>query len=146
MCKINEKIILEVVNINREKPSIYTFDVADLIGYSNDVDMLNDIKYISKIIVPKEKRNNGIGTKSLLELCKSMGEDKFILITAGALMDEYPKEPTTEEYNLILNRLDKFFKNIGFIDVNDRIGCYECKCSYLFGNKAGLELIKSFKE
>lgn len=142
----NNKVIFEVVNVIREKPSIYTFDIADLIDYSNNANMLNDIKYISKIIVPKNERNKGIGTEKLLELCNSIGDDTFILVTAGVLMQEYKIEPTNEEYELILNKLDKFFKNIGFIDVNKYIGCYEYKCSYLYGNKVGLELIKSFKE
>lgn len=140
------KITLEVIHIIKEKPELYTFDVEDLINISNSLNMDNDIKYITKLIVPKEHRDKGFGSKALVDLCKSIGEDTFILITAGALLQEYKEEPTIEEYNSILNRLDKFLTSNGFIGVNEHIGCYENKCSYLYGNKVGLELVKSLKK
>lgn len=140
------KITLETINIIKEKPEIYTFDVEDLFNISNSLSMENDIKYITKLIVPKEHRNKGLGSKALVDLCKSIGEDTFILITAGALLEEYKEEPTVEEYEVILNRLDKFLIANGFIDVNEHIGCYENKCSYLYGNKVGLEIVKSLKK
>lgn len=145
MSDINEEIVLDVITVNRSIPQMYTFDIIDLIDYSEDVNLNNEIKYISKIMLAKSIRNKGIGTKILSDLCKSVGDDKFLMVTAGALIEEYDVEPTNEEYKVILKKLDKFFTNVGFIDVNNLVGEYECKCTYLYGNKVALDFIKSFE-
>ena len=78
-------LVLQVHNMNFNKPTEYI--------------------YLSKIIVPSDRREEGIGTKVMLELCK-YADQKNRMITLNP----------TDEFGGNVNKLKRFYKRFGFVE------------------------------
>lgn len=79
-----------------------------------EIKQLLDIDYIH---VDKENRNKFVGTKSLKRYCESRNNELMLFIS-GALIDEYKVEPFDFQYKEILDKLDNFLINVGFIKIS----------------------------
>jgi GNAT superfamily N-acetyltransferase len=112
-------------------------DLVDWIRKKNNP--IAEILVIDSIIVDSDSRNKGLGSKIIKDFCESYS-NYLILVIAGANTDEYKNEPTDEQYSEILERLNRFYTRLGFISVNNRIGCYDYKESFIYGNKVGRKL------
>lgn len=67
--------------------------------------MGRDELYLSKIIVPNNKQNEGIGTKVMIELCK-YADQKNLIISLNP----------SDEYGGNVNKLKRFYKRFGFVE------------------------------
>lgn len=86
--------------------------------------------------VQKEHRSKGYGKQLLKEFCETNKEDYLLLLVAGIVL-ENEGEPTKQEVEQKLSRLEKFYTSIGFLNVNNAIGQYEDKISFLYGSGLG---------
>lgn len=93
-----------------------------------------EILYISEIFIEKHNRNKGYGSEILQKLIKE-NEDKLIIVSSCLLKREFKTQPTNETYDLILNKLNKFFTKNGFINVNKRFGQYEYREAFIYNNE-----------
>jgi len=67
--------------------------------------MGKDELYLSKIIVPTSKQNEGIGTKVMVELCK-YADLKKLIITLNP----------SDEYGGNVSKLKRFYKRFRFVE------------------------------
>jgi predicted GNAT family N-acyltransferase len=67
--------------------------------------MGKDELYLSKIIVPKDGRNEGIGTKVMIELCKYADQKKLVISLNPS-----------EEFGGNGSKLKRFYKRFGFVE------------------------------
>ena len=101
---------------------------------------IKDFIYVTSFLVGEDYRNQGLGEVYLRDFCTKFN-DKVILLVSGAHTDEYPIEPTEEEYKNILNRLNKFYTRVGFANVSSEIGNYTYRCTHVYRNEPGLKLL-----
>ena len=128
--------------ITTPEPDNRAFGIQDLCYEIECMEpTIREFLYILDFRVHVDSRNMGLSTKWLKEFCDSY-DDKIILTFSGVSVDEYPTEPTEDEYRDILNRLNKFYTKVGFVSVNDYIGGYEYKESFIYKNTASEELLK----
>lgn len=118
------------------------FGIGDVLGVLNDNRLDFEVLEIVEFSIENNKRSLGHGSKILKSFCDSYS-DKLIYVKAGALESEYEEEPTEDEFLLILKRLDNFYRKLGFIDVNNRIGCYQYSNAYVYGNAIGQTFIQA---
>lgn len=120
---------------------VNSFAMADLIGVMEHLGMDNiPVMQIGSIFVEEENRNKGRGTSLIKETAEAQ-PDAVIMVVAGASMDEYKEEPSFEEIQAILKRLDRFYTRAGFVSVNEKIAGYENMCVYIYDNKNGRTVI-----
>ena len=106
----------------------------------------NPFILIDELFVSKEKRNIGLGTTLLNEVIMK-NPNTIILVRSGLLMCEYPEEPTAEEYATVLNRLDDFYTNRGFTNINEYTKSYEHSELYVYtDNKQGKEFFNEIRQ
>jgi len=67
--------------------------------------MGKDELYLSKIIVPSDGRNEGIGTKVMIELCKYADQKKLVISLNPS-----------DEYGGTVSKLKRFYKRFGFVE------------------------------
>lgn len=107
----------------------------------------NPVILIDELYVLKGKRNIGLGTTLLKEVIMN-NPNTIILVKSGLGVSDYHKEPTDDEYIMVLNKLDKFFTERGFVNINKYTKSYEYHELYVYtGNDMGMrffEEIKSF--
>lgn len=119
-----------------------SFQVADIVTDSNHGQIIE----INKIFVDRSVRKQGFGSKALKTVCE--GKDNVIIIAAlGALEDEYPEEPTDEQYDALFEGLNIFYTKNNFIDVTELYGTYDgsTKKTYLYMNPAGTAAVEKRK-
>jgi GNAT superfamily N-acetyltransferase len=128
-------------NIYNDTKRGVTFEVTDFIAEGN-----NYVIEIDSIIVDKEQRRTGFGSKILQDFCRG-NDNNIILAHAGALVQEYPEEPDNEEYDKLFNRLEQFYTHNNFEDVTQLFDTYDGTTAktYLYKNAAGLAAIDKRK-
>jgi GNAT superfamily N-acetyltransferase len=78
-------------------------------------DYRNSIIYLSKIIIPKEKRSFGVGTNIMKEIISfAKSNDKIITLT-----------PSTDFGATSISRLKEFYKKFGFVENKGRYKDYK---------------------
>ncbi len=102
---------------------------------------IKEFLVIDSFIVHPAFRGKGMGSKVLKDFCESY-DDKIIFLLAGANTKEYPEEPPEQELLSILRRLENFYVNIGFINVNEHIGDYQFKTSFIYENETSKPLLE----
>lgn len=123
---------------DHDNKSFYWEDIKELL-YGKEIII------ITELIVPKELRNKGIATEKLKQFCNKYN-DTVILVVSGALISEYPEEPTDEEFKNILSRLDRFYTNRGFTNINQYTKTYEFKELYVYtGTDIGKDAVEKIK-
>ena len=104
-----------------------------------------DFVILDEIFIEPSHRNKGIGSEIIKDFIKHH-ENSIILVRAGALQKEYPLEPTKEEYQLILERLSKFYTKLGFKNINKYSRTYEFSDIYVYtGNDEGIDFYEKVK-
>ena len=122
----------------------YPFWCSDIILAT---DTKEEFVFVTELYVPKAHRNNGIGTRVLKDLCEEWtNQGKLIIVESGLLKSEYPEEPTDKQFNEVLDRLDKFFINRNFVNINKITNTYEYHELYVYDSEIGRKLISDLKE
>lgn len=98
--------------------------------------MNNKVLHIREIVVPIEDRQNGKGSKALNDIINQY-PDHLIYLASGDIEDE------GKNLNNKLKLLEQFYTKNGFKNVNDKIGQYEFKESFIALNEPGKKLINS---
>lgn len=97
---------------------------------------------ISVLYVDEWNRKKGLGSRliqeAMVELRTKDGNlsNVIIAVKSNVLQREYPKEPTQEIYNSVLERNARFYKRNGFVDVNSFIGQYQLGTVMIYNNPA----------
>lgn len=107
----------------------------------NRIGIETDILCIDYFEVQKEHRNKGYGKEFLKNFCKKNKENYILFLMAGFPITEEEQEPSKEELSLKLSKLEKFYTSIGFLNVNEKIGQYEQKISFLYNGGIGEKII-----
>ena len=143
MFKKEEKITIDYYEEEYKKGEKQSsFAVDDLFGILEGLgDANRKIIVINDIYVDKDLRGFGVGRAVLRALCDKF-HDRIIILTAGATVKEYPVEPTDDEFEIILERLGRFYEKCGFRDVNQEIGGYDYKKTYLYINDASKSILE----
>jgi hypothetical protein len=120
----------------------YSFQVSDLFVDSKNAKLIE----IPEISVGIDCRRLGFASELLRQLCKDK-EDTIIIAGAGALISEYPEEPSKEQYNELFENLTKFYTSNNFEDVTQLFGTYDgsTKRTFLYLNEAGKKAIEDRK-
>ena len=122
------------------------FAIWDLCEEIKNIDpSIKEFVHITSFRVHKDSRNRGLGHDWLKTFCNAY-DDKIIFVLSGAHADEYESEPSEDEYKSILNRLDRFYTKVGFINVNQDIGQYQYRESFIYRNKTSEKLLDSLFE
>ncbi len=114
-------------------------DLKDCIGDNNFI-------LIEEFFISKDIRNNGFGTELLKLFTSQFGEETIILAKSGLLYKEFPEEPSDETFNEVLTRLDRFYTNRSFLNINTFSKTYEFRELYVFDNEIGREFYNKVKE
>lgn len=106
-----------------------------------------DFAFTYELFINKEDRNKGLGTAALKEFCEYMTTiNNIIIVQSSLLKKEFKKEPTNEQYNEVLDRLDKFFTSRGFTNINQYTNSYEYSELYVYTeSEIGRDLVESIK-
>lgn len=96
---------------------------------------------LESIYVPHATRHTGVGSKLISDFCDSHPNDVIILV-AGAHEFEYSDEPSEDEFKQCLVRLQRFYSQLGFVNINKQIGGYQFRCTYICNNEIGMQIIK----
>ncbi len=140
------KCSVEQVYVDDEFQKSRGSAIWDLCDAIKNVDpTIKEFLHITSFRVHKDFRNLGLGHDWLKTFCDAH-DDKVIFILSGAHKDEYESEPSVDEYESILSRLDRFYKRVGFVNVNQDIGCYQYKESFIYRNKTSQKLLNSLFE
>ena len=97
---------------------------------------------ISNLYVDELNRKKGIGSRLVHEAITGLRSkdsnlsNVIIAVKSNVLQREFPKEPTQEIYDVILDRNAKFYKRNGFVDVNSFIGQYQLGTVMIYDNPA----------
>lgn len=116
-------------DIPKDYDAFWYVDLKDLLEEDDDFVVLEEI-FVDPLL-----RDKGIGTHIMNNFILD-NRDSIMLVHAGALMKEYPNEPTKEDYNFILDRLSKFFTKLGFENINKYTQTYEYKDLYVYTRNA----------
>lgn len=138
-CK-NAKFSISYKLVTTDCLKDWSFAIRDLMYILDTNSIVEPVIEITDFHVKKELRGKGYGTASLKEFCEKR-PDTLILVVSGVSCREYEAEPTDDEAKAILERLDRFYKRVGFIDVNSEIGGYQYKRSYIYGNEPGKQFL-----
>lgn len=125
--KCNKPVsILYSTSVDEENPPFWYRDIEFLINGA-------DFVFVHTLFINKEDRNKGLGSAALKEFCDHMTSlNKIIILRSSLLKDEYPEEPTEEQYTEVLERLNKFFINRGFSNINKYTKTYEFSELYVY--------------
>jgi len=137
VCRLEKKLIYSI-------DDCATFAQKDLFRFMREIGMKNDILYIHHFEIEKEHRNKGLGSEFLKLFCEQFKYNFALFLTAGIPVDD-EEELTDEEVKARLLRLERFYTNVGFVNVNEKIGEYESKISFLYGSGIGENIIKALK-
>ena len=108
LCQINESLDFNTLStLSKSLEKKYGLDQLSIIP-NNVGDM-----YLNTIIVPKEKRNQGIGTKVMKEIIDFANKNKLRIVLSPATKDDYIG--TTSR-----SRLVNFYKSLGFVENKGR--------------------------
>lgn len=117
----------------------HSFMADDIFATVDD----EEIFEIESVYVSPVYRRKGIGSKLVKEVLE-LHNDKIICCAAALLVgDDFPEEPTSEQYDQHLETLSNFFTKLGFISINKHIG-YEYREAFVYGNVKGKALIAEF--
>ena len=140
------KYRFESVHVDDEINKSRGFAIWDLCEEIKNIDpSIKEFVHITSFRVNKDSRNRGLGHDWLKTFCDAY-DDKIIFVLSGAHADEYESEPSEDEYKSILNRLDRFYTRVGFINVNQDIGQYQYKESFIYRNNTSEKLLDSLLE
>ena len=109
-----------------EHASFLAQDVLDLIEPHMSV------VEITHIHVDPELRRLGVASDLIKKLQVRYAAD-VIVVAAGATGEEYPEEPSAEQYEELFFKLDKLYTSLGFVNINTFVG-YEGKVAYVWDN------------
>ena len=84
-------------------------------GLKLDVYNKNKYIYLSRIVVPADQRDHGVGTKFMLELIKHADIKKKIITLT----------PSTDFGGTSVSRLKRFYKRFGFVENKGKYKDYE---------------------
>lgn len=96
---------------------------------------------LTSLYVPHADRGKGIGSKIIADFCDAH-PTSVIVLTAGAHEFEYDEEPSEQEFEKCLQRLGRFYSQLGFVNINKQIGGYQFRCTYICNNEIGMQIIK----
>ena len=102
------------------------FMIDDVVGLLGD-DGVKVVKTIINILYIRTKeslRNQMSGTNLIREFLKEFenSDDTIVLFRASATVDDYPTEPTDEQYQEFFNHTMKFLMPFGFHSIQDLCG------------------------
>lgn len=100
-----------------------------------------DVIELKDMWVNLNYRKQGIAG-GLIDVAVNSHSGCIVILNAGAHVKEYKEEPTEEEMDIILRRLEEFYRSRGFYNVNDYIGGYEVRIAMMYLNNEGKELVK----
>ena len=122
------------------------FMLEDASGALSQIGKEIEIVTIEGLFVQPSERRKGLGS-DLIKRVIEAHKDSLILLKAGALLDEFPEEPTDEQYNKLFNELKCFYEDsLGFVDANKYIGCYEYSVTYVYPNEISKEVLDFFEK
>lgn len=116
--------------------------------YQDISQFLKDKNYfvITNLFTKKESRNKGYATELLKEFCKTYN-NKIIIVEAAVSKIDYPEEPSYEEYDKVLNKINNFFTKRGFSNFNTYSKTYEFKEAYIYTEtEQGKEVYEAIKK
>lgn len=127
------------IGVNHTPASRDSFMISDFTSMFPGVPFIE----IVEIYVKKTDRHKGIGSKLIKKVVDDY-KNYVILTTPGVSKMEYPIEPSYDSKIDIIESLSYFYNKNGFVDVNDYIGQYEFKRSYIYGESdIGKKVIKT---
>jgi GNAT superfamily N-acetyltransferase len=113
------------------------FMLNDLFDYLTEFGLDPEVYEIRNLYVAPEARHRGTGS-DLVKRAIDQNPDSLIVAVVGVSKDEFPQRPSAEESAAVLDGLRRFFSKCGFTSINDRVGLYKLKESYLYiGNDIG---------
>lgn len=128
MCDVNCVAIKSEVFSNVANCSVKT--ILDIYSYSQ---FKGEILYISNFVVDTCYRGKRLGGKELLKLLEK-NEDKLIILDVKYLPLEPNESISNKEKINKLIKLGKYFKKLGFIDINKYFGRHQDKISMCYKN------------
>lgn len=98
---------------------------------------------IDKIVVDKNKRGSRFGAKVLFPMLEE-NEDKLIIIVLQYLDTDREEKSYKEKIESVI-KLGKYFRKLGFVDVNQYFGRYSDRISMCYNNRSFQKLIENKK-
>lgn len=109
------------------------FLIDDVIGILQNINYKDKFIVIFYLRVLPENRQNGIGSE-LIDLVLERFPDKLVFIRSCLLKDEFPTEPTDEQYDSTLSKNDLWLTKRKFKNIND-LCRFEFSIPYIYQNE-----------
>lgn len=119
------------------------FQERDIWGIIEDLKLGIETVHMLSIRIPANGDNNGEILEAIENKAKELSgdENSVVLFRAFLYKDDFENEPTDEEYDTELTRLDSLLtKNIKFVNIN-RFHGFEYSLGYIYNGSSAEKII-----